>query len=105
MITSFSPSRPRLSSHFERMSQTFCKKIPAKKIFSLFSKKQYLSLPLNSWATFAEAHKLKKHNEIANFAMFLSMKCWKFQNVIRMSKNAAGVRILLVSYVGHPRTS
>jgi len=43
-------------------------------------------LPLNSWATFAEAQKLKKHNEIANFAMFLLMKSRKFQIDTRIGK-------------------
>ena len=94
----------RFSRHFERKSKNIFKKIAAKKIFLLFFKK-VLFLSLDSWATFAEAHKLKKLNEIASFAMFLLMKCTKFQCITRMSKSAAvcGFYLLVVRVILEPQ--
>jgi len=105
MTTSYLTDNPRLSRFSERTCQNFFKKIfPNGNIFWQI-RKICLSLPLNSWATFAEAHKLKNFNEIASFAMFLSVKSRKFQSLSRMGKVLQRCGFCLFDTTGHPRTS
>ena len=103
------PARLNRLPRFVRICLFFFKKIyPIKNIFE-YSKKEYLFLPFSSCVTFGkaqwEACELKKHNQIASFAIFLSLECWKFQSTVRISKSAADARVLLISCTGHPRTS
>ena len=104
MITSFLTNRPRLSRHLGWIGQTFFKKISSKNFFLLFFKK-LVFLQFDSAASFSDAKELKKHNEIANFAMFLSLKSRKFQGTIRMSKvpQACGFYLLVLRVILEPQ--
>ena len=94
----------RLSRFAKRTYHLFQKKLSKNENIFWYSEKQYLLLRFNSWATFWEVCELKKHIEVASFAMFLLMKCWKFQSTIRISKNAAvcGFYLLVVRVIQQP---
>ena len=105
MIKSFLENQNRLLRVFEQLRQFFFKKIAQSENIFWWFKKEYIFLRLNSWVTFSETREAKKHNEIANFAMFLFSKCTKFQKDTRIGKmpQVCGFYLFVSRVIVQPR--